>query len=178
VRAPDPPLADERVALRAWTPGDVADIVRCCNDPLIARYVPVVPVPYTDEDARAYIAQNDPRKLDLAITDAAGGRMLGAVGVGRRHEDPAVAEIGYWLDADARGRGAATCALRLLSAWVLRELPVARLQLTTDAENEASQRVAIRAGFTREGLLRAWIDRRGERRDAVMFSLLPGDPQA
>ena len=36
-------------------------------------------------------------------------------------------------------------------------------------------RVAERAGFIREGTLRNWYDLRGERRDAVMFSLLPGD---
>jgi RimJ/RimL family protein N-acetyltransferase len=42
-------------------------------------------------------------------------------------------------------------------------------------DNVASQRVAERAGFTREGLLRNYIDHRGEPRDCVMFSRLPGD---
>jgi RimJ/RimL family protein N-acetyltransferase len=102
--------------------------------------------------------------------------VLGAVGYAVKPHDPGVAEIGYWLAPEARGRGAATRALRLLSSWALRELPIARLQLTTDVENDASQRVATRAGFTREAVLRAWFDDRGERRDAVMFSLLPGEP--
>ncbi len=40
-------------------------------------------------------------------------------------------------------------------------------------ENPASQRVAERAGFTREGLLRAWLPTAEGRRDSVLFSLLP-----
>jgi RimJ/RimL family protein N-acetyltransferase len=176
VTAPDPPLAEGDLELRRWTLDDVPEIVRCCNDELVARFIPVIPVPYTDDDARAYVGRNDsPGELNLAITAAATGAVLGAVGVGLRDADTAVAEIGYWLAPEARGRGAATRALKLLAAWSLSELDIARLQLTADVENEASQRVAARAGFVREAVLRAWYDRRGERRDAVMFSLLPGE---
>ncbi|HYW28885.1 MAG TPA: GNAT family protein [Gaiellales bacterium] len=175
MRAPDPPLADGAVALRPWTPDDADEIVRCCNDELVARFIPAIPVPYTEADALAYIERNEaPEELNLAITDAESRAVLGAVGLNVQ-DDAAVVEIGYWLAPEARGRGAATRALRLLAAWTLRELPVERLQLTTDVENAASQRVAARGGFHREGVLRAWYDRRGERRDAVMFSLLPGE---
>jgi [ribosomal protein S5]-alanine N-acetyltransferase len=167
------------VRLRLWTPDDAPEIVRCCNDELVARFIPVIPVPYTEEDARSFIARNEaPDELNLAITHRPSGTVLGAVGVGVKEADPAIAEIGYWLAPEARGRGAATRGLRLLAAWSLHELPIARLQLSTDVENEASQRVAARTGFVREGVLRAWYDRRGERRDAVMFSLLPGEGPA
>jgi RimJ/RimL family protein N-acetyltransferase len=51
-----------------------------------------------------------------------------------------------------------------------------RLQLHTDPDNVASQRVAESAGFTREGVLRAYNARRdGTRADAVVYSLLPED---
>lgn len=178
MRAPDPQLADGEVALRPWTLDDVEEIVRCCNDPLVARFIPVIPVPYTEQDAHDYVGRNDAdEELNLAVTDSA-GTVLGAVGISLKAADAAIAEIGYWLAPEARGRGAATRALRLLAAWTLRELSIERLQLTTDVDNEASQRVAARVGFQREGVLRAWYDRRGERRDAVMFSLLPGEEPA
>lgn len=174
--APDPPLADAQIALRPWTHDDIPAIVHSCNDPLLPRFIPVIPVPYTESDAEQFIARGSGQlELHLAIADSNGGAMLGSVGVSVKPDDPAIAEIGYWLAPEARGRGAATRALVLLSRWVLRELPVARLQLTTDVENTASQRVAERGGFVREGILRAWYDRRGERRDAVMFSLVPGE---
>ncbi len=174
--APDPPLADEVVALRPWIEGDVDELVRCCNDPDVRRFIPVIRIPYTAEDARAFVARTVMAgELILAITDRATGALLGAVGVGVKPWDAGMAEIGYWLAPEARGRGAASRALRLLSRWTLREWPIGRLHLMADVDNPASMRVAERAGFAREGTLRNWYDLRGERRDAVMFSLLPGD---
>jgi RimJ/RimL family protein N-acetyltransferase len=83
--------------------------------------------------------------------------------------------IGYWLLPEARGRGFATRAVRLVARWALRELGLARLQLLAEPSNEASQRVAERSGFTREGVLRSYTELDGRRLDYVMFSLLPGD---
>jgi len=87
--------------------------------------------------------------------------------------DPGLAEVGYWLRREARGHGAATTAVRLVAAWAFGELGIRRLNLQTAPENLASQRVAGRAGFTREGVLRAWLPTPDGRRDSVMFSLLP-----
>jgi RimJ/RimL family protein N-acetyltransferase len=58
---------------------------------------------------------------------------------------------------------------------VLRTLAVERLELVTAPDNEASQRVAENAGFTREGLLRRYVEIKGTRQDCVMFSLFPED---
>jgi [ribosomal protein S5]-alanine N-acetyltransferase len=65
--------------------------------------------------------------------------------------------------------------VRLICAWAFEELPLARLQLHTLPGNAASERVAERAGFTREGLLRSFAEMKGERVDITMFSLLPGE---
>jgi RimJ/RimL family protein N-acetyltransferase len=51
-----------------------------------------------------------------------------------------------------------------------------RLDLCTHPENEASGRVAERAGFAREGVRRAWyLDRDGRPQDAVFYVLVRGD---
>ena len=85
------------------------------------------------------------------------------------------AAIGYWLAPHARGRGIATHAVRLIAGWAFRDLQVARLELTCGPDNVASQRVAERCGFTREGVLRSHLPFKGARRDTVVFSLLPGE---
>jgi RimJ/RimL family protein N-acetyltransferase len=85
------------------------------------------------------------------------------------------AAIGYWLAPHARGRGVATHAVRLIAGWAFRDLQVARLELTCGPDNVASQRVAERCGFTREGVLRSHLPFNGARRDTVVFSLLPGE---
>ena len=84
--------------------------------------------------------------------------------------------IGYWVAAPARGRGICTRALRLLSGWALGELALQRLDLITDPDNVASQRVAEKVGFRREGVLRSHLRHPdGRIRDSVMFFLLRGE---
>ena len=91
-------------------------------------------------------------------------------------EDDGRGSVGYWLLEDGRGKGRATRALRLIASWALPEMRLGRMQLHTDPRNVASQRVAERAGFTREGVLRGYDGRSdGTRADAVVYSLLPQD---
>ena len=77
----------------------------------------------------------------------------------------------------ARRRRVATRALVLLSRWALATLPLFRLQVTAAPDNVASQAVAERAGFRREGLLRSYADAdiKVRCRDRIMFSRLPTD---
>ena len=80
------------------------------------------------------------------------------------------------MRAENRGRGITTRAVRLVCRFALDELGLERLELTTDAENYASQRVAEKVGFRREGVLRSHLlHPEGYRRDSVLLSLLPGE---
>jgi [ribosomal protein S5]-alanine N-acetyltransferase len=83
--------------------------------------------------------------------------------------------VGYWFLNEARGRGLATRSVRLLSEWALRDLGLARLQILTEPANQASQQVAERCGYQREGVLRSYADIDGRTVDFVVFSLLPSD---
>ncbi|MDX6644311.1 MAG: hypothetical protein QOK40_38, partial [Miltoncostaeaceae bacterium] len=174
-----PPLAEAPVRLRAWRSADEAALVASCRDPLIDRYTHV-PSPYRASDARAWVAGQGDRlrsglSLDLAIADLATDELLGAIGMHAFRWQDRRAEVGYWLAPEARGRGVATCALRLLSRWALANLGLARLDLFAEEENVASVRVAERAGFVREGLLRSYIEIKGRRRSVLVFSLLAHD---
>jgi RimJ/RimL family protein N-acetyltransferase len=163
-------LRADGIELRPFTEADVPAIAAACADAEIARWIPV-PVPYTEAHARQYVhTQPDTR----AIADVSSGRLVGSIGW--RIVDQRNFQVGYWVVREARGRGAATAALRLLAGWALSELGAPRVQLLAEPANVASQRVAEKAGFTREGTLRCYLDLRGERRDAVMFSRLPDDP--
>ena len=163
-------LEDDAIRLRPFTVDDVPAIVAACQDPEIPRWTRV-PSPYTEADAREFLT--DPPDRAFAVVDRSSGEFLGAIGA--RPEDEGRVEIGYWMAREARGRGVATRALRLIAAWAVEELGAERLQLYAHPENAASQRVAEKAGFQREGVLRSWVVIKGVRRDAVMYSLLPED---
>ena len=68
-----------------------------------------------------------------------------------------------------------TIVMAMLVAWAFEARGYARIQLHTLPGNEPSARVAERAGFKREGLLRSFAMMKGGRTDIVMFSLLPGE---
>jgi RimJ/RimL family protein N-acetyltransferase len=87
----------------------------------------------------------------------------------------AIGEVGYFVLANARRRGIGERALRLVSNWAFEEFGLARLQLGVIVGNDASARLAEKTGFSREGILRAWMDNRGERADVIMHSLLPSE---
>jgi RimJ/RimL family protein N-acetyltransferase len=178
VRLPDPPLRDGEILLRAWTLSDVRALTAACQDPEIPRWT-VVPSPYEEHHARDFIAgsvedREAGRELALAIVDEE-DTLLGAIGVGRFDWDDRKAEIGYWIASEVRRRAVGVRATRLLARWALTELGLERLELLANPENEASQRLAERAGFTREAVLRRYRRRHGRREDLVMFSLLPED---
>ena len=84
----------------------------------------------------------------LLIADAETDAPLGGIRM-FLHGD--AVEFGYWLGADARGRGLATRALALVSAEIVARLQPSRLELRTTIGNEPSERVAERAGYTRVG---------------------------
>jgi RimJ/RimL family protein N-acetyltransferase len=166
-------LRDDELLLRPPADADVPAIVAACQDPDLARFIPGFPSPYGEEDARTWLATRAVAKgsRTFLIVDAASGELFGAIEV-RLGE---TGTIGYWIAKEARGRGIATRATRLLAHWALTEGGVERLELTTHPENVPSQRVAERAGFTREGILRAHVKFPEGRRDSVIYSLLPGD---
>jgi RimJ/RimL family protein N-acetyltransferase len=167
-------LTDQSLTLRPWTAGDAADIVQCVDgDPEIAKWLDQVPQPYTIEDARAYVTGLGEQAF--AVTETASGRVLGSIALQRN--DDGVGEIGYWIRAGARGSGTMTRALVLLATWALTEEGLARVQLRADVENTASRRVAEKAGFRLEGIMRSahWNARLGRRQDWAIYSLLPED---
>jgi RimJ/RimL family protein N-acetyltransferase len=168
-------LTDGVVTLRPWQKADAAELVECINgDPEITRRLDQVPQPYRTKDALAYFRSVGERAF--AVTDSETGRLLGSIGV-RFSEAGDVGELGYWLRADARGNGTMTRALRVVSEWAFGRENVARLQLRADVDNVPSRRVAEKAGFQLEGVLRSvyWNARLGRRQSWAMYSLLPDE---
>lgn len=174
-----PDLRDDVIALRPPEIGDVDAITAACQDPEIPRFTRI-PSPYRREDGVQHVervtsAWADGTEAVLVITDAETGVLLGSIGLLRLAEHSDCAEIGYWIEKASRRRGVATRAVTLVSRWAVHDLGVQRLELMTRVENVASQGVAARAGFTREGLLRSYMTHGCGRIDTVMFSLVPGD---
>lgn len=170
-------LAGPRIRLRPFRAGDARAVADACQHPDIPRYT-FMPEEMTEEQARAWID----RRLELesnglhsfAITLPPDDRCLGQMGVHIEREHRR-AETFYWLDHRCRGRGLTTEALDVITRWAFAVHHVVRAQLITHLDNEASQRVAERCSYRREGVLRAWEPIKDEQPDVLMWSRLASD---
>jgi RimJ/RimL family protein N-acetyltransferase len=167
--------------MRAWRQSDVAAMTAALQDPEIPRWT-TIPAPYGERDAREYVSRAGPdrragRELGLAVVDAGSDAVLGGCGLSRFDWPELKCEIGYWVTREHRGRAVGTRAVRLLSRWALGPLGIERVELLVDPRNEPSNRLAASAGFSREGLMRAYRRRPEGRWDLVMYSLLADDLQ-
>jgi len=173
-------LVDGDTALRAWRDSDLDGLVAACQDPEISRFTRV-PYPYGSSDARAYLlsrhdAVHSGTGAPFAIVAAADrDHLLGSISLMRFSWKHARAEVGYWLGSAARGHGHVTRAVRLITAWGFRNLGLERIELMAATSNPASQRVAERCGFTREAVLRSYLESKEGRQDMVVFGLLASD---
>lgn len=180
IELPHEPLSDRVVALRRWRAADAPAIAAAVQDPEIPRWT-MVPASYTEDDAVMYLAvqvrdEQAGTGAHFAVVDAPDGPLLGAISLLRFDWAHSNAEIGYWAAAEARGRGAMTRAVRLVTAWGFAGLGLMRIAIQAAPENPASQRVAERAGFTREGIKRSAHGGKDGRHDLVVYARLPDDP--
>jgi RimJ/RimL family protein N-acetyltransferase len=172
-------LADEVVVLRPWRETDLAAQLEAFSDQLFQHFSDWAP--HTKADARRHLVEQEQARqrgeqIEFALVDPHDhGVLLGGGSLNNVDLPQGRAAVGYWLVVQARGRGVATRAVRLMASWAFEHLGIARLELTCGPDNHASERVAQRCGFTREGVLRSHMPFKGGRCDTVMFSLLPSE---
>ncbi|MPZ68570.1 MAG: GNAT family N-acetyltransferase [Actinobacteria bacterium] len=158
---------------------DVLDEMHALGaDPDVLRFT-YVSAPFTRDDATAWIqryidgwAEGTRAGFSIQSTD---GEFLGFMAVISIESDARQGEIGYIVAPEARGRGVASAALKLITDWSLGDLGLERVELRMSSENTGSAGVAKRSGFTFEGTLRSLHFKEGRRGDTAVYSRLPSD---
>jgi RimJ/RimL family protein N-acetyltransferase len=152
-----PTLRDGELVLRAKRREDLDAITAACQDPEIPRWT-LVPSPYTRAHAEEFFARSIAEAEEgsavslLAVDDE--GRVLGSFSVMELDRARGYGELGYWVAAEARGRGIGTRAVRLLHDWAVSELGLTEIEILPHRDNAPSRRLAERAGYEDTGELR------------------------
>jgi RimJ/RimL family protein N-acetyltransferase len=175
---PDPPLADDTITL----------------EPLAQRHVPVFQTLVLEDDIRRFtmvptrpdrhFAANWVARYERGWAEGSragfailggDGAIVGFAGIFGLDDPGAEGEIGYLVAAEARGQGIAGRSVSLLTRWGFDELGLERIELRIDTDNVASARVAERAGYRLDGVLRSKHFKEGLRTDLGIWSRLRSD---
>lgn len=181
-----PVLRDARVLLRPHRCEDFDRMVEATADPLTQRWLPALPADYTQTDAAAHLEdireqQAGGHAMYWAVADPLTSRLCGEIGMFGLASASRSGELGYWAHPDSRARGYTTHAVRLAARHGLRPreaggLGMVRLVIRAAAGNEASQRVALAAGFRPSGRDRCAEQLRdGSLVDLLRFELIEAD---
>lgn len=162
----------EDVVLRPWRDTDIPALCAAAADPEIAAWS-TLPQPFGLAQAQAFLEESrsmwrDGTGAAFAIVSASSGTLVGAVT--RYGPQGHQSTLGCWVVPEARGRGIGTRALRAVADWTLATTATIRLDAFIMVGNDVSERMTQRAGFQREGVLRAWELIDGQPVDCVAYS--------
>jgi ribosomal-protein-serine acetyltransferase len=168
------------VVVRTLTPDDaneLFDLVEANRDRL-RPWMPWEPMTTTPDDTRGFIERALASETDL---DANGiwvdGRLSGSIGM-RVDASDSKADIGYWLDRDAEGRGIVTTACERFLSFAFEELGLHRVGLCAAVGNRRSRAVAERLGMAQEGVVRGGQRVADGFVDLALYGLLADDWRA
>lgn len=174
-----PVLSDGTVTLRAHTPADLDEMVEMANDPDMGRWTSVQQ-PHSRDMSEQFALGVIPRGWNEgtshgwaleAVDDTGRSRFAGNIDI----RGTAMADVGYALHPWARGRGLMVRALRLANDWALTEGGAEIVHWKAHVGNEASLRVAHRAGFTLHAPIPGALHEKGRVIDAWTGSIRFGD---
>jgi RimJ/RimL family protein N-acetyltransferase len=156
------------------------EVAALVEEPSVLRHTRI-PEPPPPNFAREWLERYEVKRRDgvaeiFAVLDD--DEFVGLGMAPEISEEEGEAELGYIVPSVARGRGVATETLRQLTRWAFDELKMERLVLLISTDNPASERVAEKCGYVREGVARSLYLKQGKRGDASQWSLLPSDPQS
>jgi len=158
-------IETERLVLRAPRAGD-GPLVNHAIGESHAELAPWMPwagtMPSVDESeihcrrqqARFILREDFVLLIFLRQADGSEGELVGGTGLHRIDWPLRRFEIGYWRKTGCHGRGYLTEAVRALARLAFDTLDARRVEIRMDDNNAPSWRVAERAGFTLEALLR------------------------
>ena len=129
--------------------------------------------PDSVEAEREFLRQNAKRRKENHSHNYSilyGDRLIGGCGIKIDQHRKFIGEIGYFIDEAYWGRGIAVKAVRLLEKIGFEELGIIRMEIRINTAHKNSERVAIKAGYIKEGTFRKAIGDSGEINDAHVYA--------
>jgi ribosomal-protein-serine acetyltransferase len=183
---PRPHLESDRLILERFTRRDTSSLDDAIKVSLtrLNEWLPWARLDYSPADTTAFIRESiqawkEERAWDYSIKEKSQPRRhIGNVSFWTVSKLGKIAEVGYWVRSDETSRGVCTEAVGLVLEETFNSLGYHKVVLRIAVGNDASERVAEKLGFTREGVLREELLIRGNWVDHTLWSLLDREYRA
>lgn len=166
-------LGNQRI--RDWNINDAPSISGYANNRKIwLNLRDGFPHPYILDDALRFIRSALLMKPVTYFAIATEKEAIGAIGltIGKDVHRYS-AELGYWLGEPFWGKGIMSRALSSFTPFAFKAFNLNRIYAEPYTTNPASARVLEKAGFVREGMLKANVFKDGKILDQYMYSYVP-----
>lgn len=177
-----PVLTTKRLNLRPFKPADAESIQALIESRKIAEET-FIPYPYDQGMAEDFIDNyrqkwNSGTGAAFAIELLKNHQLVGSISFKKIEKKHDRAEIGYWIGISHWGHGYATEAVKSIVDFGFDRLNLNRIYAQHFHTNPASGKVLMKAGFSREGVLRQHVVRFGEVKDCICYSILKNEWQS
>ena len=166
----------DRVVLRSMEPADTDDVLRMRSAPEVVAQL-FTEKPMTRDGHLSWLEQITAQGIrqEFMIVEHVSGQSIGTVGLSHIDTTHRRAEFGILIgQAEARRKGRAFEAGRLLLDYAFNKLGLHRVFLHVFADNEPAIRLYRKLGFVEEGLLRQHVFKNGRYRDVVVMGMHQG----
>jgi RimJ/RimL family protein N-acetyltransferase len=154
-------ITSERLLLRVPRPGDGVVLIDAVRDslPELKPWMPWAKDDYSVADAEDWCRRAAAKRIlgedaNYFILHRQTGRFMGNITSFSKDWRVPKFEIGYWLSTREVGHGYMTEALRAVTQMTFDVFGARRIEVHTDSTNHRSRRVAERAGYELEGILK------------------------
>lgn len=159
-----------KIELRKQRISDAKRFYEILNNP---NFIYFNVCPKSIEAEKEFLRQNANRikkNLDYNYSILHDGKLIGGCGISINQHKKFIGEIGYFIDEPYWGKGIATKAVRLLEKIGFNELGLSRIEILIIPKNISSEKVAIKCGYKKEGLMKKSIKDAGKLKDAYIYA--------
>lgn len=159
-----------KISIRYQQVGDARRFFEILNNP---NFIYFPAKPQTIEEEKKFLRKNAALRQSgeqLNYSILMNGNVVGATGIHIESRRKHSAEIGYFVDEAYWGQGIACEAVRQLEEIAFNELGIVRIEINMVKKNKASERVAIKCGYRKEGIGRKKLPLDGEYVDCYVYS--------
>jgi len=171
-----PILHTDRLVLRELTVNDAQAILNCFSNSDVLRHYGQNPL--TSLDQVRQIINNfstnydEKRGIKWGIELKGQAGIIGTIGFQEWSTEHKRAEISYALFPESWGKGYALEAVNKVISFGFQKMELVRIGAIVFTENDASNRLLIKAGFEKEGLLKKYMHQNNVPYDTYIYSLI------